>query len=760
MKILYVFCFIIVFVNLQAYGQQDVNGIYPNNASNDEITISIDKFDYLEGPIQVYGYVEAFKKGVPVYLSTYTSSGDLLNSINVFPTADGIFNVQMNIPINTKPGNFKIVGSYGQNGQSIDVTFNIQKTFTNYEIVIPLNSHEESSGLNFNPPTITAEAGYPVIWINKDTTVHTVVSGESSFRGHPNPNGLFESPIFRPNKEFELILDEGDYFYFCRLHPWLVGHIMVVPSTQPISVQKTEPLQKFVNLIYDAETKDGWSYTICDNCEAAIYLSADRKEGFSSVVFNLKGSNDASGPTSFFKLNFEPVNLISNDILSFWIKTKGNSDISSSINLVDSKGKTRQLLAFDPYSFSSWTLYEVPITDLKDESEFDAGSVTGFYIEISEGNTMKDKQIEILIDDIITERFVEKDDISQMEYVTVETDKNAYTISETIFVSGTVKDIERDFPVSVQVFDPTNNLVRIEQIIPNENKEFSFQIRSLGNNFDKEGTYRIVAQYGFRSYKVETSFTLLNPILVERNYRSYDIYLVGNIFYMVPIPYLEGEFDVTRLVPGGYSVILSANDLGNAKRTIEQHPLGPYHQEVDYHGFNLFLYDGTWYAIPVTESFDVDRIKDGGYSHIFTAAWIDDLKKIIDESLAPQITVEISESEFPISDDVLLEIWNERTDLQESYPEIMNGDYENLRKWAETVGWNEDPRLSLLIPEGSVPLYLQVEIEEKIEMQDDFMILILQILVVVASISILGYFVYKYFIENKKLITRKSETNP
>ena len=57
---------------------------------------------------------------------------------------------------------------------------------------------------------------------------------------------------------------------------------------------------------------------------------------------------------------------------------------------------------------------------------------------------------------------------------------------------------------------------------------------------------------------------------------------------------------------------------------------------------------------------------------------------------------------------VLLQIWNEREDLQSKFPEVEYGKYDGIRNWAEKLGWNEDERLSKLIPEGETAQYAQM----------------------------------------------------
>src|SRR2546428_415307 len=57
--------------------------------------------------------------------------------------------------------------------------------------------------------------------------------------------------------------------------------------------------------------------------------------------------------------------------------------------------------------------------------------------------------------------------------------------------------------------------------------------------------------------------------------------------------------------------------------------------------------------------------------------------------------------------DSLLAIWKERSDLQKLYPEVAKGNLTSMKKWASTTGWNQDKRLAVLIPSGKVPAYLQ-----------------------------------------------------
>ncbi|HXV65751.1 MAG TPA: PEFG-CTERM sorting domain-containing protein [Nitrosopumilaceae archaeon] len=70
-----------------------------------------------------------------------------------------------------------------------------------------------------------------VRWENADTAAHTVTSGTPE----GGPDGLFDSSLFGPGKDFEYQFKiGGDYEYFCIVHPWMTGIVMVSSDLQII----------------------------------------------------------------------------------------------------------------------------------------------------------------------------------------------------------------------------------------------------------------------------------------------------------------------------------------------------------------------------------------------------------------------------------------------------------------------------------------------------------------------------------------------
>jgi len=73
------------------------------------------------------------------------------------------------------------------------------------------------------PSTITIESGKQITWLNEDSAFHSVTSGYYNM-----PSGLFDSGYLDPSESFTFTFDEpGTYDYFCTLHPWMNGQVIV-----------------------------------------------------------------------------------------------------------------------------------------------------------------------------------------------------------------------------------------------------------------------------------------------------------------------------------------------------------------------------------------------------------------------------------------------------------------------------------------------------------------------------------------------------
>ncbi len=82
-----------------------------------------------------------------------------------------------------------------------------------------------SDSNSYNPNPIEIKVGNTVTWINDDSSPHTVTSSSSSNESN------FDSDVLRRGEAFSFTFDkEGQYPYFCTLHPSMVGTVVVLPS--------------------------------------------------------------------------------------------------------------------------------------------------------------------------------------------------------------------------------------------------------------------------------------------------------------------------------------------------------------------------------------------------------------------------------------------------------------------------------------------------------------------------------------------------
>jgi len=73
------------------------------------------------------------------------------------------------------------------------------------------------------PSLIVIEKGKQVTWVNEDSAFHSITSGF-----YDTPTDLFDSGHLDPFEYYTLTFDEtGTFDYFCTLHPWMKGQVVV-----------------------------------------------------------------------------------------------------------------------------------------------------------------------------------------------------------------------------------------------------------------------------------------------------------------------------------------------------------------------------------------------------------------------------------------------------------------------------------------------------------------------------------------------------
>ena len=76
----------------------------------------------------------------------------------------------------------------------------------------------------FVPFEVTVDVGGVVTWSNDDTAAHTVTAGGAA----DGPSGVFDSSLFMAGTTFSHTFEaEGEFPYFCMVHPWMEGIVTV-----------------------------------------------------------------------------------------------------------------------------------------------------------------------------------------------------------------------------------------------------------------------------------------------------------------------------------------------------------------------------------------------------------------------------------------------------------------------------------------------------------------------------------------------------
>ena len=93
------------------------------------------------------------------------------------------------------------------------------------------------------PYEVTIDVGGTVTWSNDDTAAHTVTSGSAA----DGPDGLFDSGLFMAATTFSHTFDkEGTFDYFCMVHPWMVGTVIVGEASAMEDSQEVSEMKEKV----------------------------------------------------------------------------------------------------------------------------------------------------------------------------------------------------------------------------------------------------------------------------------------------------------------------------------------------------------------------------------------------------------------------------------------------------------------------------------------------------------------------------------
>jgi plastocyanin len=77
---------------------------------------------------------------------------------------------------------------------------------------------------HYTPPSLVVAPGTTVTWTNADDSPHTVREKDGKFKSAPLDTDDTFSQTFTAS---------GEYEYFCSIHPYMTGKIVVKPAGSP-----------------------------------------------------------------------------------------------------------------------------------------------------------------------------------------------------------------------------------------------------------------------------------------------------------------------------------------------------------------------------------------------------------------------------------------------------------------------------------------------------------------------------------------------
>ena len=103
---------------------------------------------------------------------------------------------------------------------------------------------EDTADGCFIPSTVTIPMGGTVTWENNDTAAHTSTGGSAT----GGPSGVFDSSLIMAGSSFSHTFEEaGSFDYFCMVHPWMAGLVIVEAEAAAEPEPEPEPVMEEVH---------------------------------------------------------------------------------------------------------------------------------------------------------------------------------------------------------------------------------------------------------------------------------------------------------------------------------------------------------------------------------------------------------------------------------------------------------------------------------------------------------------------------------
>jgi len=131
------------------------------------------------------------------------------------------------------------------------------------------------------PYEITVNVGDEVMWSNDDSAAHTVTAGSAA----DGPSGVFDSSLFMAGTTFSFQFnEEGEFPYFCMVHPWMEGIVKVqAGGAAPMPTVVVDPSE----IMAEIQTSDGMAN---EAMTIDLTLTDFEGNGIEHITYNIKAT--------------------------------------------------------------------------------------------------------------------------------------------------------------------------------------------------------------------------------------------------------------------------------------------------------------------------------------------------------------------------------------------------------------------------------------------------------------------------------------
>jgi len=386
----------------------------------------------------------------------------------------------------------------------------------------------------FQPAVVTVNIGDEVVWHNQDSVTHTITSGYSS----KGPDGNFDLIVKIGHSEKFRFDKPGIFPYFCIVHPWTGGKVVVNDikvnsismNVSPSSIFDGEkavisgqvvasaPIARNT-LVYEYETNTGISGSGWVDEGGSIRMNVFWPLGTHTITTSIK-STTGNFPTIFgnsvvldIKSREPPKTTITLDPMrEYGSTTDGFKEFTGKLTTQDGTPLYRKMITvkFETYGKTGMTEFGYTDSSGRYSVPFGFNGREGdwtVYAEYEDGVNYKAAQSNKLVLTIQPVPIPAKTpEPVKTTPTTPEVKSSSATVNfqlrdpfvyegDTITVIGEVSKIDFSY-VLVTVSDPNGNLILVNQVKVDTGRNFVIKIQTDNQYWSTSGQYTITAQYG------------------------------------------------------------------------------------------------------------------------------------------------------------------------------------------------------------------------------------------------------------------------